>query len=110
MNERPPSPSSPATGSRRGTVVAGGLSGASQLAVHGGPCPFCGGRGNRLRSGKLEIYIVRCNVCKGTGAVNTLVSDPEPATSTSKVANPKDSLHQPVVLGMGSKTILPEGR
>lgn len=40
---------------------------------------------------------------------NALVSDPEPAASTSKVANPKDSLHQPVVLGMGSKTILPEG-
>ena len=40
---------------------------------------------------------------------NALVSDPEPAASTAKVANPKDSLHQPVVLGMGSKTILPEG-
>jgi len=40
---------------------------------------------------------------------NTSMSDPEPLTPTSKVANPKDSLDAPVVLGMGSKTILPEG-
>jgi len=34
---------------------------------------------------------------------NALVSDPEPSVSASKVANPKDSLDQPVVLWMGSK-------
>ena len=40
---------------------------------------------------------------------NTSMSDPEQSTDASKVANPKDSLDAPVVLGMGSKTILPEG-
>jgi hypothetical protein len=40
---------------------------------------------------------------------NALVSDPEPVCTASKDANPKGSLEQPVVLGMGSKTILPEG-
>jgi len=40
---------------------------------------------------------------------NTSMSGPEPICASSKDANPKGSLHAPVVLGMGSKTILPEG-